>query len=120
MNLYKETTEFLKSNNKTWDDIEYILVDYSFQTNSFRWGDKVKTYKLDKMMFMLLSKDINYDEDYGCQEINGSLRIVGKDWWMTRAEYDGNEWWEFNTKPELPDDVQSVTDIKTLKKILWY
>ena len=29
--------------------------------------------------------------------------VVGSDWWMTRGEYDGSEWWEMHWYPNKPD-----------------
>lgn len=37
----------------------------------------------------------------GGQEIAKDLILIGSDWWMVRAEYDGREWWDFCKKPEV-------------------
>ena len=52
--------------------------------------------------FKELAKNLNYDSGYGGAEIAGDLMIVGAEWWMTRGEYDGSEWWDFHTKPNEP------------------
>lgn len=42
---------------------------------------------------------------YGAQEVAKDLVLIGDDFWMERAEYDGSEWWEFvSTEPreEVP------------------
>lgn len=41
----------------------------------------------------------NYDNGYGGAEVNMMLKIVGRDWWLSRGEYDGSEWWEMNHYP---------------------
>jgi len=48
-----------------------------------------------------LSKlEFTYDSGFGCQELFG--RIWFKDGsWATRGEYDGSEWWEHHTRPEI-------------------
>tara|TARA_B110000977_G_scaffold36886_1_gene49555 strand:- start:6714 stop:7034 length:321 start_codon:yes stop_codon:yes gene_type:complete len=44
--------------------------------------------------------EFTYDSGYGCQELFG--RIWFKDGsWATRGEYDGSEWWEHHTRPEI-------------------
>jgi hypothetical protein len=119
MNLYIETDEILKEYNKTWDDIEFISVSYNPEKHEFSYDDKDnKTYKLDLLMFILLAKNTNYDDGYGCVEINPSLCIVGKDWWITRDAYDGSEWWNFHTKPSLPETIISVDDLDKFKNLL--
>ena len=49
------------------------------------------------------AKNIYYDSGYGSNEIPMNLVIVGDNWWLERAEYDGSEWWEFKTLPIKPD-----------------
>lgn len=43
--------------------------------------------------------DFSYHSGYGGQEIARDIVIVGSDFWLSRGEYDGSEWWEYNTKP---------------------
>ena len=38
-------------------------------------------------------KDIEYDEDYGGQELFG-LILMNDNSWFERGEYDGAEWWQ--------------------------
>jgi hypothetical protein len=46
----------------------------------------------------LMSLDFDYDDGYGGQEIFGC--VVFKDnTWLSRGEYDGSEWWEYNKCP---------------------
>lgn len=52
---------------------------------------------------------INYDDGYGGQEIDSSLVIVGDDWWLERAEYDGAGWFEFKKQPIALDFVEHTT-----------
>lgn len=97
MNLLKETKEVLKKNGKTIDDVIWIGTDKHF---------------IDKETFIRLA-DTEYDAGYGSPEVATNLVIVGKDWWLEREEYDGSEWWEFNTLPIKPKeklDVKALTD----------
>lgn len=45
---------------------------------------------------------INVNNGYGWPEIPKDLVVVGDNWWLERAEYDGSEWWEFKTIPKEP------------------
>lgn len=47
--------------------------------------------------------DFEYNNGYDWQEIPADLVVVGDNWWLERAEYDGSEWWEFKTIPKEPD-----------------
>lgn len=68
-------------------------------------------HKLEDVMFigsysgkkrMLIDKfleasDFNYDNGYGASKIYTDLIVYFTDeTYMTRGEYDGSEWWEYN------------------------
>jgi hypothetical protein len=90
-NLKQETLEILAENGKTAEDVLWIgLCD-----------DKANFVELPKEKFWRCAAR-EYDNGYGEQQVKGSLVIVGKDWWLERAEYDGSEWWEYKTMPEKP------------------
>lgn len=80
-NLLKETKEVLKERGKTLEDIEWI-------------GSKDGYIALET--FTKLA-DVQYDSGYGAAEVAQDLTIVGKDFYMTRGEYDGSEWWDYHS-----------------------
>lgn len=86
INLKNETLEILSEYGKTWDDVEWVGT-----------RDKI----IDKDKFLILA-DVEYDNGYGGTEVNTNLLVVGKDFWVERAEYDGSEWWEFKQLPKKP------------------
>lgn len=43
-----------------------------------------------------------YDNGFGSQELYGYIWFNDGSW-LERAEYDGSEWWEYKTTPEIPD-----------------
>ena len=45
---------------------------------------------------------INYDNGYGEVQIDPTLVIIGKFWWMDRQNYDGLEGWVYHHKPKKP------------------
>jgi len=50
----------------------------------------------------LKSLDVSYDDDFGCQELYGSVLFKSGSW-LTRGEYDGAEWWELHRKPTIEE-----------------
>lgn len=96
MNLFKETLEILKDNNKTFEDILWI---------------GTRNYYVDKEKFKEIA-NVEYDDGYGGQEVARNLIIVGDDWYLERNEYDGSEWWELKKMPIKPDkklDLKALT-----------
>lgn len=89
MNLWKETVAELDKHGKTVADIKFV------QTKKGRIEN-----------FEALAKKINYYDGFGGQEIEPSLVIVGDNWWLERAEYDGAEWFEFKQQPKALDFVE--------------
>ncbi len=86
MNLLQETLEVLQNHNKTPQDISWIGNKNLYMS----WQEFAS------------AADVEYDAGYGAPEVAQDLVIVGADWWMTREEYDGSEWWSFKTKPQKP------------------
>ena len=84
MSLLEETLSRLKVNGKTEKDVRWV----GSYTREIGWD-----------LFAKLAERTYYDSGYGAQKIATDLIIVGDNWWMTRAEYDGSEWWEFHTMP---------------------
>ena len=82
IDFLKETLDVLSKNGKSPSDVLYVRsLDNQCSFNEFR--KKIKNFK--------------YNNGFGSEEINVHLVIVGTNWWMERALYDGSEWWEFDT-----------------------
>lgn len=97
MNLLKETLEVLKRHGKSTDDVVWIGDGNCFPIN---WN----TFKT--------LADFDYDDGYGCVEINQQLVIVGEDWWLERYEYDGSENWVYKTLPMRPTHPDKKLELK--------
>ncbi len=82
--LLEETLRVLKDRGLKPQNVQYVLTSEVWMT----WEE-----------FADIAKKVYYDSGYGSQEIDPSLRVVGIDWWLERAEYDGSEWWKFCTMP---------------------
>lgn len=87
-NLLKETIQCIESSGKSVDDVQWVGDEYIH----FTWDE-----------FVELSKNFNFSSGFGGNEVIGELMVVGSDWWMTRGEYDGSEWWDMHWYPEKPD-----------------
>ena len=48
--------------------------------------------------------DFVYDKGYGSQQLFGTVWFQDGTW-ATRGEYDGSEWWDHHTEPEIPEDL---------------
>ena len=96
-NLYIETIQALEKNNKGIEDIVWI-------------GTTEGT--IDIAQFLEEAKHTEYDNGYGGAEIAEDLIIVGVDWWLSRGEYDGSEWWDFNSQPQKSLIEKTQFDLK--------
>ena len=97
MNLLNETRDILVSNNKTFDDVLFV-------------GDKATHTKMIVKEF-LEHANVEYNDGFGSEEINTDLILVGKDFWLERHEYDGSEWWEYKSMPNVNDFIDGVVYI---------
>ena len=88
-NLLKETKEILEQHSKTFDDIIFI-------------GDRATHTKMTVKEF-LEHANVEYKNGYGIEVINTDLILVGKDFWLERDTYDGSEWWEYKSMPNVND-----------------
>ena len=85
-NLLTETVEVLQRNGKTLADIVWFgKRDCSFED-----------VEIDELL------KLAYNDNWGCAEVDLEFILVGEDFWLQRREYDGMEWWEYNTYPLKP------------------
>lgn len=97
MNLLKETLELLKENNKSEKDVE--------------WVGNTKEFVISWEEFKKIA-NVGYYNGFGASEIATDLILVGNDFWLTRGEYDGSEWWEYHEKPKKPKTQKSFSNVK--------
>ena len=96
-NLWEETICVLAHNGKTWADVKYICGD---------------DFRISKENYEEVAKNTNYDDGFGAPEVAEDLQIIGEDWWLTRDEYDGSEYWIFHKKPDVA--YMPVVNVKRL------
>lgn len=109
--------EFL-SHVKDKARIECVEITY------FEKGASERSYKLkvgysleDYQQFLESLNFDDYDDGYGTQNLYGTI-WYSNDTWSTREEYDGSEWWEYNSIPEIPNYLFSSLPPKVLVKDL--
>lgn len=96
-NLLQETTQELMRHNKTWNDVLWI-------------GGSNFTISIEDFK-KLANRE--YDDGFGAPEVAQDLKIVGKDWWLERYEYDGAEEWVYKTYPTKPLEHKAVKRVIT-------
>lgn len=69
---------------------------------------QTKKSQVSMQTFLRSIKGFEYDNGFGGHRINLDLKIVGKDWWLEREEYDGSEWWVFKTMPVRRAQTMSI------------
>jgi hypothetical protein len=52
------------------------------------------------------SLDFVYDDGYGSQELYGNI-WYDDGTWSDRGEYDGSEWWQYQSVPEIPEECRA-------------
>jgi len=103
VNLWDETIECLNENGKEWKDVKSVIVCPRLECRYVR---------ITKNSFEEIARSFDYHNGFGHTEVPESLKLVGEDWWLERGEYDGSEWWEFKTRPNIPDERTELTGFK--------
>ena len=121
--ILKEIEEVLKQNNKTTNDIKCLQiqlgggepVEIDGRMYGGHNGNPVKSFTIpvnhdvDEFGQTLCDMSNNtYDNSYGGQELFGMIWMKNGDW-LERGEYDGSEWWEYKTCPEIPAELLKTT-----------
>ena len=80
-------------------DLMCAIVEYEDREITLKMGYTPEEY--EKFLKRL---EFNYDNGFGTQELYGTIWLSNGDW-ISREEYDGSEWWEYNTCPEIPNEL---------------
>ena len=107
MNARDELIKLLKELNVTLEcgyveDIRYDIPEKSRRKFILPVSYSEQTYKdfIDDL-------DFSYDDGYGIEELGGVLWFTDGTW-ASRGEYDGSEWWEHHTRPEIPVELRGA------------
>ena len=90
-----------------------------------QWCSDKKKHCCTWDVFAEASKGFNYDNGYGCAEVNITLVVLFKDGsWLERKEYDGAEWWVYISLKHPLNDGIIETNPENVKEQLkgdsWY
>lgn len=81
-----------------------IRIGYDYGENDNKiYLLKVNHNEKDLKAF-LKELDFEYDSGYGGQELYGKVWLTDGTW-LDRGEYDGSEWWEHQSCPEIPEEI---------------
>lgn len=64
-------------------------------------------YTKEEMIKFFEDLDYHYDANYGTQELDGIVWLEDGTW-LERGEYDGSEWWEHTSCPEIPPYLSNI------------
>ena len=62
-------------------------------------------YTPEDLEIFLNEIDFEYDSGYGGQNLYGTIWYNNGVTWSQRGEYDGSEWWEFQSCPDIPKEL---------------
>lgn len=100
-NLLEETKEIMALNGQSPEDIIFI-------------GSSCSNYSCTWEEFILLA-DQEYDSGFGNAEVAIDLIIAFRNSeTMTRGEYDGKEWWNYNKKFVPPTETRPINQLFSL------
>ncbi len=60
-------------------------------------------YSPEQFSHFVQTLDFTYYNGYGGQELFGTI-WYSDGTWSEREEYDGSEWWEYRSCPEVPEE----------------
>jgi len=98
----KQEISYLKFENIKCATIKYVTIK---EIDTISISLKVGHTQEEFNAFMN-ALDFDYDNGYGSQELHGIIWLSNGNW-MTRWEYDGSEGWEYNSLPEIPEELKS-------------
>lgn len=101
INLLRETIECLSKNGKTVNDVICVINTIINTQHAYDDENKLPYGKFSWEQFKDKAAHFRYNNGFGVPEVDLSLKIVGHYWWLERAEYDGAEWWEYKSIPDI-------------------
>lgn len=85
-----EVGAIMRPSNIVWADIECRDIHLHLPTG-------YSVAELDSFLTELGT--IEYYDGYGTQELYGVVALTNNEW-LSRGEYDGSEWWDWNVYPK--------------------
>lgn len=115
INAKHELLEFLESVGNPKIICAYIDPSFAFYGKNMKrrkYGERIVLrvdYSKQEYKKFLQLLNFEYDNGYGSMEITGTVwchdsNLAVPSTWLTRDEYDGSEWWVYNTLPKIPKE----------------
>jgi hypothetical protein len=105
MSLTNVKAEFLEHTKNLEVKCALLNLDKDYFEDVFQKTFKLSLgYSQKEFDNFILSLNFMYDSGYGGQELFGTIWYKDGSW-SDRAEYDGSEWWEHQTCPEIPAEL---------------
>lgn len=82
-------------------DIKCAEIFYDIKYFNLKIGHSYKEYNQ-----FLEDLNFEYDNGYGEQELFGIIWFEDGSW-LSRKEYDGDEYWRYNKTPDIPEILKS-------------
>lgn len=100
-NARKELLEVMSDEGKIIEDV----IAYTF-SKSVNWNKVLITRGTNLTSRELEQLDFSYDQSYGSQEFFGTV-LFNDGTWLSRGEYDGSEWWDYNCAPTIEEVINA-------------
>ena len=102
-NAKGELLEMLKNDASK---IKCATINYEFGWKKHKDKEfKLPIYHTDlELASFIENLDFKYDSGFGGQELFGIVWLKDGTW-LSRKEYDGSEWWEYDVFPEIPKEL---------------
>lgn len=112
LNDFKEDTEFIiaklltegKIASDEVDELCIIDCEGSYYEHNKRYTQIGGKINWDAMLDCFGRENWEYDAGFGLETFMGWITFKNSNTWLQRKEYDGSEWWESVTKPNLHDN----------------
>jgi len=96
------------------DELLMSLKNRSLVKCAYIWTEDLEANRLsthtlklghseEELSRFLTSLDFTYDHGYGFQSLFGYVWFEDGTW-LSRGEYDGSEWWQYNACPDIPEE----------------
>ena len=102
MNCKEELKEHVSEVKK---DILCAVVKYEKEWGDFAVFKLTINYTTDDYVMFLKNLDFEYDAGFGGQEVCGNMWYTDGTW-SERGEYDGSEWWDYKSCPDIPEELK--------------
>ena len=85
--------------------VKAVRIGYGYYEDGAPFAHLKVAYSEQELDKFMEKMNFKYDCGYGGQELYGTIWYEDGTW-SSRGEYDGSEWWEHNSVPDIPEDLK--------------